>query len=137
MARPIVFMSDSKTTVEWVNGKATESGSQEKTIRDICSWLVSFSQSGVEFCPRNSNSFADSLAKYGSVPSIKLLCWSDVGQKVPADTRLICILGSDEEDDNQGTLRDLITRERHPKNRYDRPSAVRVPLSSDQARVAD
>ncbi|KAK0591157.1 hypothetical protein LWI29_036296 [Acer saccharum] len=61
----------------------------------------------------------------------------EASQGVPANTQPNPVLKSNEEDDNQGTLRDLITRERHSKNRSDYLSKVRVPLSSDQARVAN
>ncbi|KAK0590457.1 hypothetical protein LWI29_027410 [Acer saccharum] len=50
----------------------------------------------------------------------------EASQGVPANTQPNPVLKSNEEDDDQGTLRDLRTRERHSKNRSDYPSEARM-----------
>ncbi|KAK2660207.1 hypothetical protein Ddye_006740 [Dipteronia dyeriana] len=60
--------------VEWVTSRDLEGSNHEQIILHIRSNLVSFGQASVVYCPRNSNSFTDNLAKKGSAGCKDVLC---------------------------------------------------------------
>ncbi|KAK3188495.1 hypothetical protein Dsin_028056 [Dipteronia sinensis] len=66
VGKRIVFVSDSKSTVSWVNSDNLGSLKHLHYILDIRSSLESLRKVFVEFSSRSSNSAADALAKQGS-----------------------------------------------------------------------
>ena len=79
LGRKIVIASDSTVAVSWVN-KSEDLGSFKHidTIYDIKTYLKDWGNCSVEFNYRNSNSFADSLAKMGSSRQGDFLQWGDL-----------------------------------------------------------
>ena len=75
--RFITIFSDSKSTVSWANGKDFGSFKLVNLIFDIRNALQSLVGLLVCFKHKESNSFADSLAKGGSSNSGDRLEWSD------------------------------------------------------------
>ncbi|KAK0574711.1 hypothetical protein LWI29_027815 [Acer saccharum] len=65
--RRIIIVSDCKTAVDCVKKRGLGGNSHDQTIQYICNCLDSFGLASVDFSPRVSNQFADSLAKKGAV----------------------------------------------------------------------
>ncbi|KAI9154507.1 hypothetical protein LWI28_027267 [Acer negundo] len=61
----------------------------------------------------------------------------EASPNAPMGTWPVTILKSNEENNDQRTLKDLLTRERHSKKRSDRPFVVFPHLSSDKAKVTN
>ncbi|KAK2645840.1 hypothetical protein Ddye_021035 [Dipteronia dyeriana] len=73
--REVNFISDSKTTMSWINSDGLGSVMFVKLIQDIRGLLFSLRNARVIFNPRSSNSFIDSLAKQGSGQEGDVLIW--------------------------------------------------------------
>ncbi|KAK3218061.1 hypothetical protein Dsin_012031 [Dipteronia sinensis] len=71
----IIFESDSKMAVSWINSRDLGSWVHSHLILDIRSLLGSLGQACVEFSSRDSNSFADVLAKKGAAGEVDVLWW--------------------------------------------------------------
>ena len=74
--KSIVVISDSKTAVSWINGSGVGSWMHVHQILEIRNLLGCLSKAHVEFESRESNSFADMLAKKGAAGEDDVLIWS-------------------------------------------------------------
>ncbi|KAK3193998.1 hypothetical protein Dsin_025308 [Dipteronia sinensis] len=73
--KEVIFISDSKATVSWINAEGIGSLTHVHLIYDICNVLNNLWNARVIFNSRSSNSFADSLAKMGSGKEGDRLIW--------------------------------------------------------------
>ncbi|KAK3220751.1 hypothetical protein Dsin_014721 [Dipteronia sinensis] len=64
--RNLVVVSDSRVVIKWLNNNGIGSIEHAQTILNIRSNLAVIGQASVCFGPRNSNSFADALARKNS-----------------------------------------------------------------------
>ena len=76
--REIVFVSDSKVAVSWINGVGFGNLKYVDLVYDIRNCLVSLGGAVLSFRSRSSNSYADNLAKLGSSMGGDFINW-DVG----------------------------------------------------------
>ncbi|KAK3194477.1 hypothetical protein Dsin_025787 [Dipteronia sinensis] len=74
----ITIFSDLKTAVSWCNGEDFGSLNVVNLVYDIRQYLLSCVGFQIKFMPRESNSFADCLAKNGSSRSGDRLEWGDL-----------------------------------------------------------
>ena len=74
--KSLVVVSDSSTTVSWINGSGVGSWDHLNLILDIRNLLGRLSKIRVEFCSRVSNSYADLLAKKGASDVANELVWN-------------------------------------------------------------
>ncbi|KAK0591600.1 hypothetical protein LWI29_004712 [Acer saccharum] len=72
----LTVISDSKIAVQWISGCTPGNNSHDQIIGVICSWLGCFKRAVVEFRPRSTDSFADTLAKKGLNPGVDDEWWS-------------------------------------------------------------
>ena len=72
----IVFVSDSKEVVSWINSNGVGSWQHMNQIMDIRNLLGVLNQSHVEFNLRDYNTYADGLAKKGADGEGDVLEWS-------------------------------------------------------------
>ena len=75
LGKEIVFVSDSKSAVTWINSDGLGSLNHTKLILDIRNHLTSLNNSSVIFNSRDSNSLANMLAKKGSGQEGNELIW--------------------------------------------------------------
>ncbi|KAK3207008.1 hypothetical protein Dsin_021054 [Dipteronia sinensis] len=78
VGRNVVFESDSRVAVSWINGKGIGSYAHVNCIYNIRSNLK-FLGGEVKFKSRASNHFADRLAKLGSSIEGDFVEWRDFG----------------------------------------------------------
>ncbi|KAK3205692.1 hypothetical protein Dsin_019738 [Dipteronia sinensis] len=76
--KPIVIVIDSKTAVSWINCDGFGNIDHAQIIYDIRSAMGNGGLISVIFNPRESNSYADQLAKQGSTFDREVLSWSDL-----------------------------------------------------------
>ncbi|KAK3205489.1 hypothetical protein Dsin_019535 [Dipteronia sinensis] len=72
----IVFTSDSKSAVSWIDSTNLGNLSHLHLILDISCMLGSLGQASMEYCSRNTNSVADFLAKKSDRGDMDVLIWS-------------------------------------------------------------
>ena len=78
LGRVIEIVSDSKVAVSWITGKGFGNLKQVNLIYDICDNLEAIGGK-VSFSPRDSNQFADMLAKLGSKMTGDFVEWGELG----------------------------------------------------------
>ena len=74
----ITIFSNSKSTVAWIKGSDFGNLQLVNLVYDIRQFLKSSNNFDIKFMPRDSNAFADSLAKAGSSGGVERLEWGDV-----------------------------------------------------------
>ena len=74
-SKKIIVVSDCKQVVAWINSKGVGDWNYLQQILDIRDMLASLGQVSVEFSPRESNFFADFLAKQGVSGVGNVLMW--------------------------------------------------------------
>ncbi|KAK2642942.1 hypothetical protein Ddye_024705 [Dipteronia dyeriana] len=70
----LIIACDSKIVTEWVTSRDIEGSNHEQLISHIRNSLYGFGQASVVYYPRDSNSYADILAKKGSAGCEDVLC---------------------------------------------------------------
>ncbi|KAK2636977.1 hypothetical protein Ddye_031769 [Dipteronia dyeriana] len=78
VGKQIMIVSDSQTAVSWITNDGCVNIEHAQTIVGIRNMLIIGDQISVVFCPRESNSFANMLAKNGSTLVKDILSWSDL-----------------------------------------------------------
>lgn len=78
ISKNIVFESDSKVVVSWINGQGIGILDHVQNIYDIRNHFLILGNASVMYCSRASNSFADMLAKNGSSGGREVLYWNVV-----------------------------------------------------------